>query len=152
MSMYQAFKTDANKESKGVTVDFGQFRTLVRRAGGQNKEYQKTMEALVAPYRRLIQLGVMQEGKMRELLCEGYAKAIIEGWEYMVEEASEDGLGEPQKVWKTGIEVDGEIVPPTVAAVKQVLSEQPDIFDMIKEVAENLRNYRTDDDEAAKGN
>jgi len=149
MSMYSAFKTDQKKETEGVIVDFGNFRVTVRRAGGANKAFQKAMERIVAPYRRIAQLGTMQEGKMRELLAEGYAEAIITNWEYQKE--AEDGLGEP--VWTKGLELaDGSIGEVTQENVKTVLVAQPDIFDMVKDVADNLRNYRTEDDEAAKGN
>lgn len=153
MSMYAAFKTDPTKETEGVVVDFGEFRCTVRRAGGLNKAFQKTMETLVTPYRRIIQLGTMPEGKMKEILAEGYAKSIITKWEYLKVTDSEDGLSEPKSEWVVGIETpDGSIVEPTPDAIKAVLIAQPDIFDMIKEVADNLRNFRTDDDEAARKN
>jgi len=149
MSMYSAFKTDQTKETEGVVVDFGQFRCTVRRAGGANKAYQKAMETIVNPYRRIIQLGTMAEGKMKELMAEGYSKAIITNWEYQKE--SEDGLGDP--TWVQGIELpDGSIGEVSPENIKAVLIDQSDIFDMIKEVADNLRNYRTDDDEAARKN
>lgn len=149
MSMYAAFKTDQTKETEGVVVDFGNFRCTVRRAGGANKAFQKAMETIVNPYRRIIQLGTMAEGKMKELLAEGYSRAIITNWEFLKD--SEDGLSEP--TWTKGIELpDGTIGEVTPENVKAVLIDQPDIFDMIKEVADNLRNYRTEDDEAARKN
>lgn len=152
MSMYAAFKTDQAKETNGVVVDFGDFRCTVRRAGGANKEYQKTMETIAAPYRRIAQLGVMGEGKMTDLMAEGYAKAVITNWEYPKVDPG-DGLGEPMTSWVRGIETpDGQIVDPTPDAIKAVLIAQPDVFAMIREVAENLRNYRTDADEAARKN
>jgi hypothetical protein len=153
MSMYDLFKTDPSKEANGVVVGFGKFRVTTRRAGGANKKYQKVMEELVAPYRRIIQLGSMQEGKMRELLAEGYARAIVTNWEYEVITDSADGLSEPTVEWKQGLELpDGKIGEVTPENVKAVLMFLPDIFNVLKEVSETIQNYRTEDDEAAKGN
>lgn len=147
MSMYDAFKTDAKKEAEGVFVEFGEFRVLIRRAGGANKLYHKTMETLVAPHRRILQLGQMQEGTMKALLAEGYAKAIVVDWQYQ----ADDGLG--TKEWKSGIElVDGTIGEVTPDNVKAVFLALPVIFDAIKEAAEAIAGFKSEGDEAAKGN
>jgi len=153
MSMYDAFKTDPKKEAEGVLVEFGEFRVTVRRAGGANKLYQKTMEALVAPYRRILQLGQMQEATMKAILAEGYAKAVVTNWEYRAEVLAEDGLGEPSFEWRAGIELPGgEMGEVSPENVKAVLIAFPEIFEAIKETAEAIRSFKSEADEAAKGN
>lgn len=150
MSMYAAFMTDPKKEAEGVFVEFGAFRVLIRRAGGANKLYLKTMEALVAPHRRLLQLGQLQEGTMKALLAEGYAKAVVVDWQY---QATEDGVAGQETVWKSGIELpDGTMGEVTPENVKEVLLAVPVIFDAIKETAEAISGFKTEADEAAKGN
>lgn len=147
MSMYAAFATDPKKEAEGVFVEFGEFRVLIRRAGGANKLYQKTMETLVAPHRRILQLGQLQEGTMKAILAEGYAKAIVVDWQYQ----ADDGLG--SKDWKSGIELpDGTMGEVNVENVKAVLLAFPVIFDALKETAEAIAGFKSEADAVAKGN
>lgn len=147
MSMYAAFATDPKKEADGIFVEFGEFRVLIRRAGGANKLYQKTMETLVAPHRRILQLGQLQEGTMKAILAEGYATAIVVDWQYQMD----DGLG--AKEWKSGIELpDRTMGEVTVENVKAVLLAYPVIMDALKETAEAIAGFKSEADEAAKGN
>lgn len=150
MTMYAAFATDAKKEAEGIFVEFGAFRVLIRRAGGANKLYQKTMETLVAPHRRILQLGQLQEGTMKAILAEGYAKAIVVDWQY---QTTEDGVAGPETVWKSGIELlDGTMGEVTPENVKAVLIAFPVIFDALKETAEAIAGFKSEGDAAAKGN
>jgi len=152
MSMYDAFKTDAKKEAEGIIVDFTTFRVRIRRAGGANKLYSKTMEKLVAPHRRMLQLGQLPEATMKAIVAEGYAKAIVVDWEYKHEDAG-DGLSDPVVVWKSGIELaDGSMGEVTPDNVKDILIEVPYIFDVIKEAAENITSFSNDGDKDAAKN
>jgi hypothetical protein len=150
--MYSAFKTDAKKEAEGIFVEFGEFRVLIRRAGGANKLYAKTMEKLVAPHRRMLQLGQLAEGVMKSILAEGYAKAVIIDFQYKVEDVG-DGLSEPTMEWKSGIELaDGTMGEVTEERVKEILLDVPFIFDTIKDAAESIASFKFEGDEAAVKN
>lgn len=144
MSMFGGFKVSPTLENEGIWADYGTFRVRLRRAGGGNKLYQRTAEQVMRPYQKLSKAGALSNDKAVELLKIIFAKAVIAGWEYQIEDDQ----------WVSGVEdpATGEIVEPTEDVLVRVLDAYPDLFDDLTATARELRNYLAEDDEAAQGN
>lgn len=142
MSMYKQFESDQNAEQNGIVLDYQTFRVTVARAGGSNKKFQKTLEAVTRPYLRAIKTETIDPDKANELMIQTYADSIILGWETL-----RDGQ------WVRGIESkDGELLPFTKANVAATLTALPNLYDDIREQAANAVLFRLSTREAAAGN
>ena len=132
MSMYGQFKTDSTLESKGIILDYGEFRITVARAGGANKKFAKLAEAKTKPFKRAIQTETMDNEKSMAIVREIYAEAVILNWETKVE-----------KKFKPGIEgEDGKVLPFNKKNVILTLTNLPDLFADIQEQATKSALYR----------
>ena len=132
MSMFSQFKTDAELETNGIELDYGEYAVRIARAGGANKTYQKTMERETKPYRRAIETGVLPNERMTDILMKVFAEAVVLDWQ-----VGEEGRR------KRGIETeDGKIVEPTPAAVHAVFKALPDLFWDIHEQANKIALFR----------
>lgn len=142
--MFSDFKSNEKNEKNGVALDYGNFRVIAARAGGANKDYEKTMEELIHPYRRAIKLDAMDDDKSLEILYTGYARAVILDWMYKGEEGE----------WISGIEdpKTGDMVPVSEEVVIRVFKKFPDLFLDIKDAVTSIRTFRTQDDKTAVGN
>ena len=80
-SPYAMFKTDKNLEENGIWLDYGDFRILVARAGGNNQKYKIRLAAKMKPYIRAIHNGTMSEEKAENILREVYTETVILAWE-----------------------------------------------------------------------
>lgn len=130
MSIYDKFSTDQNLESgDGVTIDYGDFKITIHRAGGANKAYLKTLNEKIKPYRRMMEAGNMNEDKQRSMLIETYAETIIKGW---------DGITDEK----------GKKLSFTKENVIKVMTELPELFSMIVAEAERVANFRKESIEA----
>ena len=125
--MYDSFRTDKEAEQKGIILDYGDFRITVARAGGSNKNYQKTLERLTRPVRRLIQTDNLDNEKSRDILKQAYATTIVIDWE------TKNGTGE----WVKGIEpkTGKKLLPVNKDNIKATFDDLPDLFDDVMEQA-----------------
>lgn len=134
-NMYQQFRTDAEREQKGISLNYGSFRVLIARAGGANKNYTKVAQRLFAPYRQAISSNTLPEKRMLELFVRAYAEGVILKWEVLVDEEKD--------VWKEGIHSpSGDILPVTVDNIVQALTDLPDLFADIRAQAEQAGIWR----------
>ena len=142
MSMYKQFESDQNAEQNGIVLDYQSFQVTVARAGGSNKRFQKTLEALTRPYLRAIKTETIDPDKAAELMIRAYADSVILNWEVL-----RDGQ------WVRGIEgKDGELLPFTKENVVATLTALPNLYDDIREQAANAVLFRMSTREAAAGN
>ena len=142
-SMYEAFRSDADAEKNGIILDYGTFRVTIARAGGANKKYQRTLEALSRPYRRAIQMEQMSDEQARELLKVVYARTIVRNWEVKVD----------KEKWEVGIESpDGETIPFNEENILLTFSNLPDLFADIMDQAGKAALFRASLREQAAGN
>jgi len=125
MGLYDLYKTDTKKErDQGVEVEFpGDAKVWLRRAGGQNTDYEKALEKVMKPYRRQIQQGMLDEDKSRELEARVYARGVIIDW---------DGVTDEQ-----GNELDC-----TEENIVKLFTDLPDLFVELKQQATDLSNFR----------
>lgn len=147
MSMYKNFQTDANLEKNGITIDYGDFRVLIARAGGANKKFAKVLDAKTKPYRRAIQTESIETDRIMEILKEAYAECIVLNWETKV--VDKDGKEE----WKKGIEdQDGKLLDFTKENVVTTFKNLHDLFLDIREQSEKSSLFRQVVRETEAGN
>jgi hypothetical protein len=132
--MYDVFQTDMDLEKTGIKIDYGPFYFVIARAGGNNKRYGARLDALLKPYRRAIQTETMDEEVAKGLMAQAYAETVVLGW------GSPDKDGKPVDGKVPG--KDGKLLDFTVANVKQVLLDLPDLFRDIREQAEKAALFR----------
>jgi hypothetical protein len=134
MSIYKKFRTDKKVEREGIELEYGDgaiFR--IARAGGSNKGFKRRMEQVQRKYRRQIHHGLLTEDQGRKVLVEAYADTVILGWENVTD-------------------ADDNPLDFTRENVIQVLTDLPDLFDDIREQAEDASLFRETIQEADAGN
>lgn len=134
MSTYGTFKTDANYETNGITLDFGSAGKIrIARAGGANMNYKKKMMALTKPHRRAIQLGTLDDAVFDNILHQAYAETVLLGWE---------GVTGP----------DGKPLDFSKENAIRLFTDLPELFSQIVKSAENAALFRVDQLEADSKN
>lgn len=144
MSMYKQFQTDSAREKEGVWLDYGDFRVRIARAGGANKEFQKSLERITRRYRRAIATDNLETELADDLVRQVYAKTVILDWETKVGEE-----------FKRGIEPDdggAELLPVTQENVLATLRALPDLFSDIQDQARSSVLWRSAIKEDLAGN
>jgi hypothetical protein len=130
MSIYSKFSTDQNLEvGDGVTIDYGDFKITIHRAGGANKAYLKTLNDKIKPYRRMMEAGNMNEDVSKRLLVETYAETVIKGWEGITDEK-------------------GKKLPFNRENVIKVMTDLPELFNLVVEESGRIANFQKEATEA----
>lgn len=132
-TLHELFKTNQDKESKGVVLDYGDVKITIARAGGNNKAFAKEMEKLTKPFRRQISAGTLPDKTADIILKKAYAKHVILNWEGVVDEQ-------------------GNPVPCTEENIIKVFDELPDFFIDIQEQSRNIGLFRDEEIEDAAKN
>lgn len=127
------FATDPKLERDGVWHDYGEFKLLIARAGGHNRAYMQTAEAVMRPYRRQIQLDMLAPEKSEELMMTIFARSVMRGWEGITDD-------------------EGEPLPFTVENCVDLFTKFPDLFADVREVANRIALYRVAETEVDAGN
>ncbi|MEE8551507.1 MAG: hypothetical protein V3T08_09680 [Gemmatimonadota bacterium] len=132
MSIYKLFATDHDLEQNGFSLEYGDAKFIIARAGGANKKFQSCIERKLRPYRSAINSGTMDTKTAEKLLAESYAEAIILAWDGVTDE-------------------DGDELEFTKENVVKVLLDLPDLFADIQEQSQKVANYiSTEAEEDAK--
>ena len=132
MSIYKLFATDHDLEQNGFSLEYGEAKFIIARAGGANKKFQSCIERKLRPYRSAINSGTMDTKTAEKLLAESYAEAIILAWESVKDK-------------------DGDELAFTKENVVKVLLDLPDLFADIQEQSQKVANYiSAEADEDAK--
>ena len=146
MGAYDKFKVDTGLEQKGIVLDYTEFRITIARAGGNNKRYDKVLEAKSRPYLRAIQTETMDNDRAEQLLKEVYANCVILNWEILQKGGK----------YKKGLEnpADGEHLAFNEANVLVVLTapELKDLWVDIRNQAQKASLFRASIEEARAGN
>jgi len=131
MGLYDVYKTDVKKESdKGIEMDLpGGAKMWLRRAGGANTRFDKAMDAVMKPFRRQIQQGILEEGKARELEATVYARAVVIDWEGVTDEK-------------------GKMLDCTEENIVKLFCDLPDLFMDVKQQASDMANFRRQQQES----
>lgn len=77
---YELFDTNKDHERKGVELDYGDFQITVARAGGDNRAYNKLLEAKTKPIRRALAAGQVDPKRTTAIMREVFAETVVLGW------------------------------------------------------------------------
>ncbi|KKK99502.1 hypothetical protein LCGC14_2632120 [marine sediment metagenome] len=124
-TVYEAFGTDTDLEKKGIWLDYGDFKILVARAGGDNKKFSKRMETLTRPYRRAIQTETLATGKADELVMQAFAQTVVLGWEGVTDK-------------------EGNSIEFSSVACLKLFEDLPDLFIDVREQASKWNLFKQD--------
>ncbi len=142
--MYKQFQTSEAFETKGVEIDYGNFRVTIARAGGANKRFARLLEAKTKPFRRAIQTEMMDNDRAGDILMEVFAETIILNWETKVEGKFKVGI-EPAPGEK-------KLLPFTTANVLLTLRNLPNLFLDLQQQATREALFREEIIEDDAGN
>lgn len=138
-SVFKLFGTSKLLEKNGVSVNYGNVKFLVARAGGSNNEYADVLKAKVRPFRHQIDKGLLSDADDQRINAEIYAEAIIKN----VQVLNDD------ETWSEGVPTEGgEVVPYTKANVVKLLLDLPDMFRDLRVCANDVNKYLKDQEEA----
>ena len=139
MNLYSQFKTDANLETSGIWLEYGTtddnkpVRFKIARAGGSNKAFLKAIEKATRPYRKALQNNMMDNAVADRLFKDVFAETVVLGWE---------NVKGP----------DDQLIPFSKANAIQLFTDLPDLFNDIREQANQASLYREELLEADLGN
>lgn len=137
MSLYKTFGTNDAAETQGITVDYGDSRFLIARAGGANQQFKKNFAAKIKPYRRQIDNNTIDDSVATRLMAESYAETVILGWQSKIK--NEDG----EEVWVDTLEgPDGQAMPFTKENCTKLLMDLPELFTDLQHMAGQAANFR----------
>ena len=135
MSLFAQFKTDEQKEKDGALITYAPnndgtiptFRILRRSAS--NQRYVKALERESAPYRRLLDLGVLDPVSQEHILRRVFCSSILVGWKYVVNEKGED-------------------IPFSFDAAMKLFEQLPDLYYDLAEQAGKVASFRLESQES----
>lgn len=129
---YEMFSTNTDLESgAGVRFEYGGddgFAVLIHRAGGANKKFSKVFAEKIRPHRRAHKNGTLSEEIAERIMIETYAETVVVGWENVRNEK-------------------GEILEFTTENVVELFTRIPEFYAEIVEQAQDLRNFRIEQED-----
>jgi hypothetical protein len=105
----------------GVWTEWMGGKWKVAKSGSD--EHTAIRESVIAPFKQLVALDQMPKGKMRSLMAEVTAKAILVDWDDVTDD-------------------DGNDLPYSVEAATKMLLETPELTEYISMYSVNHANYR----------
>jgi hypothetical protein len=146
MNLYDQFATDAQMEKQGIIIDYGPNADLpkvdgeaphilfrIARAGGANQTFNKVLERLTRPHRRMIQSGHMDTVLADQLYEQAFIESILLGWDNVTNKA-------------------GEPLPYSKLNAAQLFKDLPELYRDLREQANNSSLFREEQREADLGN
>lgn len=132
MSLQQAYKNDPDKEVGGVWLEYkGGIGLLMRRAGGLNVSYDKTLQRKVKPHQRKFQNDELSDDLSDRLLAETYAETIVLDWRTKQADGS----------YVETLEWDGAHHKYDKALMVKVLVALPDFFNAVRRDAQERAHF-----------
>lgn len=122
-NLYNLFKTDKNLEMNGVVLDFGGPQIRLRRAGGANRLFNTTFNDVSRPYAQAMAARALDPDKQRDMLIDVYFRSVVLGWDNVTDE-------------------DNKPLEFNVVNFKKVMVDLPDLWDVVRSEADNLRNFQ----------
>ena len=143
MSLYKLFKTDENLEAAGVHIEYGTavrdgkevpVRIKIARAGGANTSFQKALEKATKPYRKALQTGLIDPKLADKIYKEVFASTVVLGWENVAFPVMDEA----------GKVVGEEYLPFNQENALRLFEDLPDLFQDLREQAQNVSIFRQD--------
>jgi len=116
-------RNEEAETGKGVELRFpNDIVIIVHRAGGSNKQYERSKGRFSKPHLRQIQAGTASEADLEDMLMKVYADSVVIGWR--------------------GVLSGGEAVEFSKSNVLDMFRSFPDLFWAVKESCEDAANFR----------
>lgn len=138
MSLFKQFATDKKKEVDGVEVAYGENEDgtvptfIISRMGSSNKKYNKAIETVTRPYRRLIDMNLMPNDQAEKMLQKVFVDIILLGWKNIQDET-------------------GKIIDFNHDNALKLFEDLPDLYGDLKAAAQTAALFRSEAlDEEAK--
>lgn len=147
MSLTQSYKTDLEKETNGVPVEFtdapnkdGSFPTFILgRASKGNKVYQAALTKASAPFQRQLQLKIDVSAALEKAFLGVFCSTLLRGWSNVL-------LSDV-----TGNEADEGYAEFSKQNAEMLLTRLPDIYDYLQEQSNTIALFlETQREESAK--
>lgn len=131
---YELFGTNKELETgKGVTLQYPGFSITIHRAGGANKKFAATLDQKMKPYRQRFERGLLDDDTSKKILLETYAEAVVIGWK--------DVKGP-----------DGAPMEFKVENVVKLFTDLPDLFEDVKQQANQVSVFRDEQEKVEEKN
>lgn len=127
-ALFQAYKTNANKEAEGVEVptvtdEKGNVITfIVARNGKNNTAYRKAFDIAAKPHRRAMAAGTMSNAVAEEMLLELFCTHILKGWRHVTDE-------------------NGKELPFNKANARMLMTALPDLYDDLTKASTDASQF-----------
>lgn len=122
--LYARFETSKDLEKDGVILDLGQgVEIVVARAGLGNPRFDLAQRRISAPLRAQLLRGDIDTAVARKMTIDIYAEAVVLGWKNVTDR-------------------DGNDLPFTRENVVRVLTDLPDVFESIVQMATSSAAYK----------
>jgi len=126
MGIYDIFGTSKELETNGTPLKFGDTTIYVKRAGGHNREYKKTLAEKTREF--LKNNGVITADDAEVIIAEVYAETIIAGWDNLTDKS-------------------GTIIEYNKENCTKLLLDLPDLVEAIEKVITNISYFQKDEDD-----
>lgn len=134
MNLYKKFQKDNNKVESGVWFELDEdCKFLVASLGSENKAYQKALIKVRRPHEKAIRVNALSDEKSRELGLTAVCEAILLDWNGVTNEK-------------------GETLEYNAENAKKLLTDLPDLYELILEFAHDNDNYKKFEQEEELGN
>lgn len=131
---YKLFETNKELEiGKGVTLQYPGFSIVIHRAGGMNKKFARVLDEKMKPFRQRFDRGLLDEETSQRILVETYAESVVIGWQKVTDK-------------------DGKLMKFTVENVIKLFTDLPDLFDDVKNQANQVSVFRQEQEKVAEKN
>ena len=126
MSIYSAYKTNADLERNGAWLGYKDCRIRLARLGGANKQALRVFQARMKPHQRAIATETMEDEEGKKIMIDFLANHLVKGWKSVNEDGDfVDGIDNPDG--------SGVLLPVTPANVTATFSN-PDLEELLVEV------------------
>lgn len=133
-NLFEKFKTEDDFEVDGTWKEYyGSAKIKIARAGNKNTEYFKYLRKSAKKYENA---GTDTKRDQDRPWAEVFAKSVIKGWKVKDGDEWVDGIHLPDKKEKIVIK------PFTTENVVEVLLLLPDLFEILKRDADNIKTFQ----------
>lgn len=124
MSLYAKFETNTETENKGQWFDIdkdddGVVSFLLARMGGSNKEHQQAISERISSKKLQLKLGTLADSQIDEILLDVFLDAVLLGWKNVKGR-------------------DGHPLPFNRANAKELLTDLPELYKVLVELASKV--------------
>lgn len=140
-NLAKEFGTNRNAERDGVWCEINDSTQVkLKRAGGGNTAYENMYMEQTKSIRRRLSRGNIPLDKLREITLNCFLRTVICGWKTLVGKVWYEGIApfelQNDKLVMADEFAEGDLLPATEENLRNLLGNLPELFEYIKEIAE----------------